>query len=311
MAQIPAFHDPDRVGTLFYPDSAAIAADAEQTGLRPASDDGERVLLLLVDMQVDFCHRSGSLYVPGADDDIRRVIRFLYAHAESITHIACSLDSHYPFQIFHPAWWADADGRHPDPFTVISERDVADGVWSPLSEPGWSRVYVSRLREHARKDLVIWPYHVPIGGVGNALDPELWSAVFWHSIARRSQPTLLTKGNIPDTEHYSILRPEVAVHGKPQGDLSREFFGMLDGYDYVFVAGEAETHCVLETVADLVELIGDDAEKLGRLHVLRDCMSPVVHPEIDFHAMAMARFAEWERQGLRLVRSTDPPAFVK
>ena len=311
MAQTPAFHDPERVGTLFYPDAQAIAADAERAGLPPAADDRERVLLLLIDMQVDFCHPSGSLYVPGAEDDIRRLLRFLYAHAERIGHIACSLDSHYPLQIFHPAWWADARGVHPEPLTVITERDVETGKWRPLSEAEWSRRYVSLLRQRAKKDLVIWPYHVPIGGLGNALDPELWSAVFWHSIARRSQPTLLTKGSLPETEHYSILRPEVTVDRGPQGDLSREFVELLDCYDHVIVAGEAETHCVLETLHDLVELIDGDSGRLNRLVILRDCMSPVIHPEIDFHAMAVERFAAWERQGMRFVDSTDPPVFLK
>ena len=96
-----------------------------------------------------------------------------------------------------------------------------------------------------------------------------------------------------------------------QSDLSHEFLVLLDYYDYVVVAGEAETHCVLETVGDLVALLVDDADRLGKISVLRDCMSPVIHPEIDFHAMALAQFAEWEGMGLNVVVSTDPPAFLK
>jgi nicotinamidase-related amidase len=167
-------------------------------------------------------------------------------------------------------------------------------------------MYVQRLQQEAKKELVVWPYHVPIGGVGNALDPELWSAVFWHSIARRSQPTLWTKGSIPQTEHYSIVRPEVSVAGCAGGDRSRDFMAMLDKYDYVFLAGEAETHCVLETVHDLVQLVGEERGKLSRIFILRDCMSPVMHPLVDFHAEAVERFANYERQGLRLVISTEP-----
>jgi nicotinamidase-related amidase len=309
MLHAPRFHDASRVGTLFYPDAQAIAGEAEKSELTSASDDDPRVLLLLVDMQVDFCHRAGSLYVPGAEDDIRHLLRFLFDHADSISHIACSLDSHLPFQIFHPAWWIDEDGRCPDPFTLITERDLEAGKWRPVRRPEWSRSYVRKLKKTAKKDLVIWPYHVPIGGLGNALDPELWSAVFWHSIARGYQPTLLNKGSIPETEHYSIVRPEVSVDDSGRGDLSDEILGMFDDYDYVFVAGEAETHCVMETVGDLVKLLDEDSEKLSRINILRDCMSPVVHPEIDFHAMAVEQFAEWERMGLRLVDSTDPPAF--
>jgi nicotinamidase-related amidase len=154
--------------------------------------------------------------------------------------------------------------------------------------------------------LVVWPYHVPIGGIGSALDPELWSAVFWHSIARRSQPSFWTKGSIPRTEHYSILRPEVTVDNEACGSLNREFVDLLDRYDYLLIAGEAETHCVLETVRDLIELLGGAPDRLSRILVLRDCMSPVRHPQIDFHALALEQFREFERQGVRFIRSCDP-----
>ena len=40
--------------------------------------DEPHVHLLLIDMQVDFCHENGSLYVPGAEGDIRRTIEFIY-----------------------------------------------------------------------------------------------------------------------------------------------------------------------------------------------------------------------------------------
>ncbi|MCZ7668324.1 MAG: hypothetical protein M5U34_14605 [Chloroflexi bacterium] len=66
-------------------------------------------------MQVDFCHADGSLYVPGSLGDMQRLIEFIYANAERITDITCSLDSHLPHQIFHPAWWADARATIPRP----------------------------------------------------------------------------------------------------------------------------------------------------------------------------------------------------
>ncbi len=309
MVDIPGFHDPVRVGTLFHPDVLTIATAAEQAGLPPAAKDSVKVHLLVIDMQVDFCHEGGSLYVPGAEEDIRRLIQFIYRNAERITHITCSLDSHYPFQIFHAAWWVDVDGRHPAPFTVITADDVAVGRWQPVNDPDWSVRYVHELQQRAKKELVIWPYHVPIGGVGNALDPELWSAVFWHAIARRYQPTLLTKGSLPRTEHYSILRPEIPVPNHPQGGLSQEFLDLLDAYDYVIIAGQAETHCVLETVRDLVQEFGVIPEKLAKILILRDCMSPVRHPNIDFHAMALAQFTTYEKQGVRFIDSTEPLPF--
>jgi len=306
MADLPAFYDPNHIGNLFYPDVAAIAQSAEEAALPIASDDETRVLLLLIDMQVDFCHERGALYVPGAPGDIRRLIEYLYENAERITHVTASLDSHYPFQIFHPAWWVDAQGRPPPPMTTITADEVEAGKWIPRTKPEWSREYVKKLQAEAKKELLIWPYHVPLGGVGNALDPELWSAVFWHAVARKSQPTWWSKGSHPLTEHYSVVRPEIPVPDQPQEKEKDEFLNSLEGYDAILVAGEAASHCVQETLEDLVELYADRPEQIRKLHLLRDCTSPVQHPEIDFAAMAEKQFEEFEKKGVRFVRTTDP-----
>lgn len=309
MAQIPSFYDPDRIGTLFYPDVARIAAEAASAGLPPASQDAQDVHLLLIDMQVDFCHPNGNLYVPGALGDLRRTIEFIYRNAECITHITCSLDSHLPSQIFTPAWWVDAEGRHPAPFTIITADDVRKGTWRPRFWPEASLRYVEELEQGHKKLLCIWPYHVQIGSPGHVLDPELWSAVFWHSLARQVDPVWVAKGDVPLTEHYSILQPEVPVPDQSGGGLNQGLLKALAKADIVLIAGEAESHCVLETMEDLVEAFGGRRESLNKIYLLQDCTSPVQHPEIDFHALATARLAEFQAMGLHLINSTDPLPF--
>ena len=305
MSNFPNFYDPNRIGTLYYPDVAAIAADAGNANLTPAAQDKQNIHLVIIDMQVDFCHENGSLYVPGSPGDIQRAIEFIYNNAERITNITCSLDSHLPHQIFHPAWWADEDGSHPAPFTMISYDDIKSGKWRPLVAPVQSTNYVKKLEQDAKKTLTIWPYHVMIGSVGNALDPELFSAVLWHSIARKTQPNWLTKGSIPLTEHYSIIQPEVQVPNHPMGGKNKAFLDTLAEADIVIVAGEAESHCVLETVEDLVEDFRIKPDALQKIYFLRDCTSPVLHPDVDFHAIAMKRFAEFAKQGVNFIDSTD------
>jgi len=309
MPDFPDFYQPERIGTLFYPDMPAVAAAAATANLAPAAGDGRRVHLLIVDMQVDFCHEQGALYVPGAKDDIRRLIEFIFRHSHQITDITCTLDSHLPFQIFHPPWWADAEGNHPQPLTLITADDVDSGRWRPLVKPQWSREYVHRLEAEAKKQLTIWPFHVLLGGPGNALDSELWQAVQWHSLARKSQPGWLSKGRVPQSEHYSAIQPEIPVPGHPQGKKLTAYLDTLRETDVVFVAGEAKSHCVLETLEDLVAEF--DEEQLQKIYVLSDCTSSVVHPEIDFEAMALARFETFAAAGVNFVKSTDPLPFLE
>jgi nicotinamidase-related amidase len=305
MAKQPKYYNPERIGTLFYPDTLTISKQAETADLRTAEEDKKKLLLILVDMQIDFCHEQGTLYVPGALDDIKNVIEFIFKNADKITHITASQDSHYPFQIFHPPWWVDQNGEHPEPNTIIKAKDVKEGKWRPLFKEDWSYEYVEKLQQKAKKELLIWPYHVLIAGPGNTLDGELWSAIFWHSVARKTQPTWLRKGSIPETEHYSMLRPEIEIDDKPQGTLNENFVNDIKNYDLVYLAGEAASHCVLETLEDMVDLFKDQKDQLQKIHVLKDCTSPVQHPDVDFHKIAQERFAEFAKQGINFVDSTD------
>jgi len=157
MTTFPSIYDPRRIGSLFYPDYAAVASEAGQANLSAAAADKEKIHLVIIDMQVDFCHANGSLNVPGSIGDIQRLIEFIYTHAERITNITCSLDSHLPHQIFHPAWWVDADGNHPAPFTMITYDDIKAGKWRPLVAPVQSTSSVKKLEAQARKTLTIWP----------------------------------------------------------------------------------------------------------------------------------------------------------
>ena len=71
----PAFYNPQNVGTIFPPRVGIVTSTGVQAGIPSADQDEKRVLLLLVDTQIDFVHEDGSLNVPGAVDDTRRCLR--------------------------------------------------------------------------------------------------------------------------------------------------------------------------------------------------------------------------------------------
>lgn len=300
--RFPDFYNPQKAGQLYRPDVEAATAAGRAAGLRPASEDAERVLLLLVDPQVDFIHEDGSLAVPGAVADTRRTVEWIFENVGRITSIAASLDTHVPMQIFYPGWWVDADGNHPAPFTLVTAADVASGRWQPTVEVEWSKDYVRRLEDQAKKVLTIWPYHTMLGTPGHAITPALYEAIAYHAAARATAPELLVKGRIPKTEHYSILEPEVKVPEAAQGTLNADFLRFVAGHDRVFIAGQAKSHCVLETTRSLIDAFRE--EEPGRTDhwtVLMDATSSVAHPEVDFEAMAQAAFATWaDETGLKL-----------
>jgi nicotinamidase/pyrazinamidase len=304
----PDFYEPNRVGTLYVPNTSAAIAAGLSTGASPSSEDTRRILLLLVDAQVDFIHEDGALSVPGAVADTRRTIEWLFRNLGHITSIAASLDSHTPFHIFYPTWWADAEGESPSAFTAITGDAVTRGQWIPRFEPDWSLEYVRQLEAQAKKTLMIWPYHTMIGTPGQAITPALYEAIAFHAGARSARPEFLSKGYLDRTEHYSIVEPEVKLPAEVArgGDLNTPFLEMLATYDLIYIAGQAKSHCVLETITSIMSYFHSRPEVICRLRLLVDCTSSVAHPQIDFEMLANAALAEFELTGMRLVRSADP-----
>jgi nicotinamidase-related amidase len=302
----PSFYDEKKIGSLYLPDTLQAVAEGQKAGLTSSSEDKRRVRLLLVDTQVDFIHRDGSLAVPGALDDTKRTIEFIFKNADEITSIAASLDTHTLFQIFYPTWWVNERGEHPAPFTMITLADVKRGIWRPLTDPVGSIKYLEELEEKAKKVLMIWPFHTMVGTPGHAIVPSLFEAIVYHGAARNSQPTWLIKGMIPQTEHYSILEPEVKIPKHPMGSLNTSFLDDLARYDIIYVAGQAKSHCVLETMISITRYFKDQSEVIAKIRFLMDCTSSVQHPDIDFEAMANQQLKEMEKLGVQLVESTDP-----
>ena len=275
-----------------------------RAGLSAAREDRERMAVILVDYQHDFVDTAGTLAVPGAQEDVARFLRWFYANGERITTVYASLDTHVPYSIFYSSWWHNArTGEHPQPFTVITEEDVVNGVWEPVAreEEGWSREYVRRLKEEARKELMIWPYHTMEGTLGHMLSAPVSEAIAWHSAAREAEPVYVVKGLTPRTEYYGIFGAEIA--DTADSGLNIPLLDAVMAHDRVYIAGEAKSHCVLETERQIARYCEGRTELLRRVYALKDCTSSVQHPAVDFDALAEEELGRLERQGMRVIES--------
>lgn len=328
---LPPHFDPAKIGQIWnipYQERAGQArAWARENRISPAGEDPYRICLVAVDVQNTFCIPGFELYVggrsgTGAIDDNRRLCEFIYRHLGLITQICPTMDTHQLMQIFHPIFLVDEKGDHPAPFTLVSEEDLRIGRWNfnPLlsqslgidTEYGQNhlRSYARNLRESGKYDLTIWPYHAMLGGIGHALVASVEETVFFHSVARYSQPVFEIKGRNPLTEHYSVLGPEVLEGPNRESIAQRDvqFIDLLLHFDAVIIAGQAKSHCVAWTIADLLEDIRAKDDRLARkVYLLEDCTSPVVIPgAVDYTEQADAAFKRFADAGMHVVRSTDP-----
>jgi nicotinamidase-related amidase len=328
--QIPPHFDADRVGEVWrvpYEERARDArAWADEHRLRPALEDGFRICLVAVDVQNTFCVPGFELFVAGrsgtgAVDDNVRLCEFVYRNLGAITEIVPTLDTHRAMQIFHAVWLVDEDGNHPEPYTLVSPEEVESGRWRVNAAAAESvgidaedaqrhlLHYTRTLASGGKYSLTIWPYHAMLGGIGNALVSAVEEAIFFHSVARSSQPDFEVKGENPLTEHYSMLGPEVTTgpDGETIAGKNDSLIQELLAFDAVIVAGQAKSHCVAWTIDDLLE--GDDARERAlapRTYLLEDCTSPVVVPGMDYTDEADAAFDRFAAAGMHVVRSTEP-----
>jgi nicotinamidase/pyrazinamidase len=238
----------------------------------------KRIELVIIDPQNDFCDPKGSLFVAGANEDMTRLAEFIKVRGMLLSDINVTLDSHHPVDVAHPCFWVDQNGKNPDPFTIISAADVANGIWIP-SVPSKSirdrmKDYVEQLEKGNRYPLCIWPPHCLIGSWGNNIYPELFEVLTAWEIKNFSTMSTVPKGSNPFTEHYSAIKAEVTDPKDNTTQLNVAFINKLKECDEILIAGEALSHCVKSTFEDVISEFGSE-EFAKKLVLLSDVSSSV------------------------------------
>jgi len=256
-------------------------------------------LLLLVDPQNDFCDPGGALFVPGADEDARRTAAMIHRISSSLDDLVVTLDCHHVLDVAHPLMWTDARGNPPPPFTTITLEDLKKGAWKPIREAWGDRLrrYLADLESFGRYRLTIWPEHCLVGSWGFGIVPCVFEAVTKWEREHAETAAIILKGESPWTEHYSAVKAEVPDPEDPRTGINQALVERIRSADCVAVAGEALSHCVANTIRDLVGPLGGD---LSRLVLIRDATSSVP----GFEALGQAFLEEMAALGMKLESST-------
>lgn len=269
-----------------------------------------KVHLLVIDPQNDFMDTTESaLPVVGATADMQRLAAMVDRVGDKLRQIHVTMDSHQVVDIAHPAFWRDADGKAPDPMTMISAESIKDGTWTPrIATPDMRKYvldYAEALEAAGKYTLMVWPAHCLIGSWGHNVQADLAAALDRWAMKRTANIDFVTKGTNVLTEHYGALQAEVPIATDPTTQLNARFLKMLQEADMIAVAGEASSHCVKATVEQVADNIGE--EHIKKFVLLTDAMSPVpavTDPDgnvlVDFPAMADGFLKDMEARGMQL-----------
>jgi nicotinamidase/pyrazinamidase len=232
-------------------------------------------LLLIVDMQNDFCKPAGALYVPGAEKDVERLAQLISDKSGEIHHIILTQDNHHLLDIAHQVFWKNRAGEHPVPFENIVYEDIESGKWEPLFHKQAVVDYLIKLKEQGEFPHTIWPVHCLWGSEGAALVAGIMEPVI--SWARQGYYyDLVSKGIHPLTEHFGAFRATIPILSAPETLLNMPLIDKLCQFDSILIAGEARSHCVANTVKQLFEF----PHIVQKLIILNDCMSNVPNCEL-------------------------------
>ncbi|MDR0606791.1 MAG: isochorismatase [Candidatus Peribacteria bacterium] len=323
---IPGHYDPKNADQVYKIDYQRLANDAtaykKAEGVTNSATDKFKIALMPIDMQNTFCIPDYELAVMGAPKDTSRLVEFIYRNLGRITTIFPTMDTHRVLQIFHPAFFLDANGEMVAPNTTISNQDLVSGKYqlnpavAPALHQGYSYMkkyvlhYTQELEKAGKYQLTIWPYHAMLGGIGHALVSVLEEALHFHGIARCSEVGFEIKGGNSLTENYSVLSPEILTDQdhKAVADKKPGFLNKLLLYDMLVIAGQAKSHCVANSISDLLtEIQAKDPALAKKVYLLEDCTSPVVIPGVvDFTDQGNQAFDRFKNAGMHLVKSTTP-----
>jgi nicotinamidase-related amidase len=216
-----------------------------------------------------------------------------------LNSVHVTMDTHHLFHIAHPIFWIDRNGKMPAPYTLITSDKIQSGEFR-TSVPQYQHYaadYVSTLEKTGKYSLCIWPPHCLIGSWGHDIFGLLSdSLIAWESAMPGRIVDYTYKGSNARTEHYSAIRAEVSDAADPSSRTNFALIERLKGADNIAIAGEALSHCVANTVRDLVTCI-----PVEKLIVLTDVSSNVP----GFEKLGSDFLAEIERQGVRLMTSVE------
>ena len=258
--------------------------------------------VLIIDPQKDFCNKDGSLYVPNAECDIHRINKILKKRIKDINKIHVTMDEHHYYSIFHNVWYRGEARTSVPPFTMITAQDLEVGKYSVANIDYEERTleYAKKLEISGRYPLIAWPPHCIMGTQGASLVPDIvnvlkeWSNYHFKSIS------YTLKGQSPWTENYSAIMAEVPDRTDMRTLPNLKLIRSLEMSEEIWVMGEASSHCVANTIRDLIsQSIHKDTIK--KIVIVKDCMSPVT----GFENLQEEFFKEMHDKGAQIVSSDN------
>lgn len=259
-----------------------------------------KIDLVIIDPQNSFCKvvsesqqqvlHDGELCIPGAWEDMVRLAELVRRASNAIDDIHVTLDSHHPLHVSHPMYYKDSKGNQPIPFTCMREEN--DRIIGSVRDSSGNFVdvgeyfgflpfihkkalnYLKSLAAIGRHPHIVWPPHCLIGSPGHNIVQPLFDALLEWETKNFAALDIVTKGSNFHVEHFSAVQAEVVDPSDNSTQLNTAFIELVHKADEIWLAGEAGSHCLPETVFGMANYFQDDSF-IRKCTWLTDATSPV------------------------------------
>lgn len=256
----------------------------------PAYEETGEVCLLIIDPQNDFME-GGGLAVTGAKEDMDRLSTFINKNGDKINSICVTLDTHSLFHIGNAFAYTDKEGKDAESFNFYNpnvhkaKQDVkVKGLDKHI------QTYAKKLKERGKSHF-LWPLHCQLGTPGHAVYEKLYTALRNWSNKTLTEVRYIVKGCDTRYENFSVFRSAgVDKHNYSNPNKEAYKFNLdlakhLYQFPFLYIAGEARTHCVFDSTSDYVKWVKSKGNpKNQQIYILWDCMSDV--PNFEANAVA-------------------------
>ncbi|WP_188666601.1 hypothetical protein [Terasakiella brassicae] len=320
--EVPDFFDPANATNVnFSPSLPTIFQYANEhlktNDIQQSYADKSRIELLLIDCQKDLCFSPyfDSPEQPRGDNAVR-IAKFIYKNLPCISYITSLMRSHFPYQIFSPLWWVNANGEHVGDMTTISSADLRSGKYRPAPEvsqfASGRYSWASRQVEHyitslegKGYQLCVKPFHCLMGSDGWNMVGIIQEAFWFHCVTRSTQPNLQIYENNPWIECHSAFGSDCLTRWDGKGCLDQKDTALmlrLLQNDCLFIAGYSAFHPITATIDDLLrQIMITDPALAKKVYLLTDCMVPVATSDTNIQEV----YERYSDAGINLVSSTE------
>lgn len=240
-----------------------------------------KVALLIIDADNDFVDPHGTLYVPKADEAMKKLSKWLENSGDIIDAVYASQDAHSISHIGHPWFWKKLSDPK-KPVTDVTYDDIVTRKIVPrfISENscGYDEVidYMLYLHKEGKKHN-IWPIHSIEGSWGQAFPPYLSKALDQWTLNNSGKKwTIIRKGQVDLREMFSIFTYSFPLFNEVGPNETMKYLGILGNYyDKILITGQAKDYCVAESVRDMIDPELSEGVFKDKLIFIKDAL-PVI-----------------------------------